>query len=391
MPKPKTTLLLVPLLATIISLSFAQQNQISQKPNPEVETLKIQLQTVQNEKIELTAKLLDAQAKLADSNAKLANAEFGKFERELRDSNNEWLRAWGLGFLTILGVFVAILLGVSYVFWFWLRSRADQLMADRVEMSIDGFKEAVAQQEVIKNQIRILEKEHSASMLENLMTFYPGYAPPYSEQIKALREEALLDVFGDEIYHLKVRCKAVEVLADRKSTQLVSPVISFLNSVADSDLYTKPGFETQSLLRTLVSSLAYIHTPETYEGLAEFLNRLITKNPKHRDMFLTVTVFSFAWVSVELDRKDSVSVLKEAIPFLIVALYGDDALRNLAGHFDKLNEPEGIKKILTNGLTDNMPDVETQCLELLQKHDPDFVREWQMQKESANTQTKEPS
>ena len=27
----------------------------------------------------------------------------------------------------------------------------------------------------------------------------------------------------------------------------------------------------------------------------------------------------------------------------------------------------------------------------LQKHDPDFVREWQTQKESANTETEEPS
>lgn len=84
--------------------SFAQQNQISQKPNPEVEILKIQLQSVQNEKIELTAKLLDAQAKLADANAKLANTEFGKFERELRNANDRWLRDWGLFFLTILAV-----------------------------------------------------------------------------------------------------------------------------------------------------------------------------------------------------------------------------------------------------------------------------------------------
>ncbi len=390
-------LLLTTLLEVILPLSFSQQNQTTQKSNPEIEALKNRiselenkLQTVENvEKMELTAKLAEAQAKLRD-------AEFGKLERDLRDSNHKWLTGWILFFLAIIAV-------AGRALWLQFKSKADQLVENEVEKSLNGFKEGVAQVDTLKNelkeavgqvnilqdQIRILEKEHSASMLENLMTFYPSYAPPYSEQIKALREEALLDVFGDEIYHLKVRCKAVEVLADRKSTQLVSPVISFLNSVADSDLYTKPGFETQSLLRTLVSSLIYIHTPETYEGLAEFLNRLITKNPKHRDLFLTVTVFSFAWVSVELDRKDSVSVLKEAIPFLNVVSYGDDALRNLAGHFDKLNEPEGIKKILTNGLTDRMPEVETRCLELLQNHDPDFVKEWQAQKATADPENEE--
>ena len=277
------------------------------------------------------------------------------------------------------------------------------MIADSVEKSLNGFKEAVEQVDTLKiqlkealeqvnilrDQIRILEKEHSASMLENLMTFYPSYSPPYSEQIKALREEALLDVFGDEIYHLKVRCKAVEVLADRKSTQLVSPVILFLNSVADSDLYTEPGFETQGLLRTLVNFLTYIHIPETYEGLTDFLNRLLTENPKHKNLFLTETVFSLAWVSVELNRKDSVSVLKKAIPFLNVASYEDHALRNLAGHFDKLNEPEGIKEILTNGLTDRMPDVEARCLELLEKYDPNFVRDWKEQKATTDTQNEE--
>ena len=189
----------------MLPLSFAQQSQDTQKPNPEIEVLKKQisalqnqLQTVENEKLEVVAKLLDTQAKLADANTGLINAEFGKFERELGDSNNEWLRAWGLGFLTILGVFVAILLGVSYVFWFWLRSRADQLMADRVEMSLDGFKDAVAQQEVIKNQIRILEKEHTASVLESSVHLPDTEGRLYSETVKALPDGGLLDLIGDK-------------------------------------------------------------------------------------------------------------------------------------------------------------------------------------------------
>lgn len=99
MPIPKIILLLVLSLAAIISLSFAQQNQITQNPNTEIETLEkriseleSQLQTVEN------VEKMDLAAKLADANAKLLNAEFGKLERELRDSNDEWLQAWGLGF-----------------------------------------------------------------------------------------------------------------------------------------------------------------------------------------------------------------------------------------------------------------------------------------------------
>ena len=71
--------------------------------------------------------------------------------------------------------------------------------------------------------------------------------------------------------------------------------------------------------------------------------------------------------------------------------YEDQALKDLAEYFDRFNEPEGIKEILTNNLADNMPDVEDKCLELLQKHDPDFVREWQAQKETAKTQNEESS
>ena len=87
-------LLLWALLGMIPPPLPAQQNQ-----NQEIEALKKrvaelekQLQTVEN------VEKLDLQAKLADANAKLANAEFGKFERELRDSNNKWLRNWSIGF-----------------------------------------------------------------------------------------------------------------------------------------------------------------------------------------------------------------------------------------------------------------------------------------------------
>ena len=51
---------------------------------------------------------LDLQAKLAEANAKLADADFGKFERELKDSNDKWLREWSYWFLGVIGFFVVI-------------------------------------------------------------------------------------------------------------------------------------------------------------------------------------------------------------------------------------------------------------------------------------------
>ena len=94
-----TCLLFLKLLGISAYVSFAQQGQSYQKLVQEVEVLKtqvsalqIQLQTVKNvEKIELMAKLADARAKLTDANAKLMNAEFGNFERKLRNSNDDWL------------------------------------------------------------------------------------------------------------------------------------------------------------------------------------------------------------------------------------------------------------------------------------------------------------
>ena len=92
-----------------------------QKSDPEIEALKkrisvleSKLQTVENvEKMELAAKLAEAQAKLA-------NAEFGKFERELRDSNDGWLMKWNAFFLGVLAV-------IGVALWFSVKS----LIADR--------------------------------------------------------------------------------------------------------------------------------------------------------------------------------------------------------------------------------------------------------------------
>ena len=380
-------LLLGVLLGMIHPPLPAQQNQNLQQSETDIETLEKrvselerQLQTVEN------VEKLNLQAKLAEANAKLANVDFEKFERKLRDSNDQWLQRWGAGFLGVIGVFAAIFIGVGAVFWFWLRSTADRLIAAEVEKNLNDFKEAVSEQDLIKNQLRGLEKAYGVSILESIHQFL-GEEHLHANQIKALREETLLQIFADEGYYPELRYKAAEVLAARKSPQLVPSLLKFLNSVVDldSDIY----FESEHHLHSYVIFLSHIHTPETYPGLKELLNRLLTENPKCKDLFLTETVYSLAWVSIKLNIGDSVPILRMAIPHLQVRLEGHQALKNLARQFDIFNEPEGIKEILINHVTSEssgMEDVENRCLELLQKHDSEFVEKWRAERPTDNSE-----
>ena len=82
-------------------------------------------------------------------------------------------------------------------------------------------------------------------------------------------------------------------------------------------------------------------------------------------------------------------MIRNAIPILDIYSENENALKDLVEYFAKFQEHEGIKEILTNGLTDNLPDVETRCLQLLEKHDPDFVRKWKAQKEDTNTKSED--
>ena len=383
MKKFITCLLLGALFGMIPPPLPAQQNQ-----NQEIEALKKrvselekQLQTVEN------VEKLDLQAKLADANAKLANAEFGKFERELRDSNRNWLRNWNIFFLAIVAA-----VGLAFVFM------VKSVVADRVEKNLNGFKEAMDEQDVIKNDLRVLKKDRAASMLKDIIHIYFSDEHPYPEQIKALPEEDLLQVFTDEIYDLIIRHKAVETLANRKSPRLVSPLLEFLNSMVNSG--SDFHFDAKDRLCNCVNLLVKIPTPETYQGLTKFLNRLLAENLKHKEVFLTWTAFSLADVSVELNKKDSVPILRKAIPYLDphqlpaptdllpMDFYRSNALSDLAEYFDIFNEPEGIKEILTNHLTDkisSLEGVEEKCLELLQKHDPEFVEEWRSRETTENS------
>ncbi len=403
MKKNIACFLLAALFIMILPLLFAQRDQNLQRPDPEIAALEeriskleSKLQTVENvEKMELVAKL-------AEANAKLTNAEFDKFKNELRESNNEWLKSWSLWFLTIIGIFAAILIGVGYVFWFWLRSRANQLIADKVEESLDEFTEALAQVDVLKeavgqvnileDQVSILKKEQAISVLSGLVNLYDPKEQNDYEETSTIQSETLLDVFVDKTRNLGLRYKAGEVLSARKIPQFVSPLLEFLNSVINSEFDWKDSLHAESRLLDFVNFLGHIHTQEVYEELKKILDRLLsTEDVELKELLLTQTVFSLARVSGELNTKDSVFLLKTAIPYLNVELDEDQALKDLTEYFDGFNEPEGIKDIMTNGLTNMMPEVEIRCLELLQKHDPDFVRNWRAQKESANTQTEESS
>ena len=365
-------LLLGALLGMIPPLLLAQQSQNTQKSNPEVEALEKriseleeQLQTVENlEKIDLQAKLAEANAKLADANTKLINTEFGTFKNELRIDNEERLRGWSHWFFSILVAIVAIS-GAAIVFW--LKS----LIADRVEKNLNGFKDAVQQVEVMKNELKVLKKAHAASVLEGFNYFSPSERD-HPEQIKVLSEEDLLQVFDDEKYDLQPRYKAAAVLTSRKSSRLVPRMLKLLNSVFDSDLDV--NFPTESLLRGFVDLLGEIYTPEACQGLKKFLDRLLTEDSKHKDLFLRWTVLSFTRISIELNIRDSVSIVREAMSHFETPGHKD--LSELIEYFNRFNEPAAIKEILTQHVTDGMPEVENRCLELLQKYEPEFVENW---------------
>ena len=375
---------LVALLGMVSPLLLAQQHQNSEKTDSEPENLEDrvsqleeQLQTVEN------VEKIDLQTKLAEANTKLADMEFEKFKRGLKDSNDEWLKGWSSWFLGIIAIFVAILLGVSRIFWFWLSNRADRLITDEVEKNLNRFKAAVDDQDVIKNEIGVLKKEHAASVLGDFISLYLTNVPDHPEPIKALAEEDLLQVFGDERYDIVLRYQAASVLAVRQSARLVTPLLKFLNSVVDSnfDLY----FDTESRLRNCVNFFKYIPTPEASQGLTKFLDRLLTEDPKHKDIFLMETVLSLAWISIQLDIRDSVSILRKSMSHFEHP--GQNNLSALVDYFDRFNEPAGIKEILSQHVTDGMSEVENKCLELLQKYDPEFVEKWRARETSDNNET----
>ena len=368
-------LLLIALLGITVSASIAQQNQNVPKTDTEVEALKNRVSELESklqvveivEKMELAAKLTEAEAKHAEAHANLINTEFDKLKLELKDSNEKWLLGW-IGFFGVIFAVFGVILFSHF------KTKVDQMIESGVEKSLTGFQDGLKQVGILKGQLRVFRKEQAAFLLE--ATFLPdlgselGFPKENKERreeaLKEISEEALLDVFGDNKYLLAVRHKAAEVLA-QKFPPLVAPLLQLLNSAIDPDsnIVAEIG---QNSLRNSVSLLGQIHTQESYKALKTFLIRLLTDNPKNKDLFLKWTAFSLGWVSIKLNMGDSVSVLRLAIPHLQVDNSDLNTLKDFARHFDVFNNPEGIKEILNIHAKGKMPELEEKCLELLEKY-----------------------
>lgn len=366
-------LLLIALLGIIVSASIAQQNQNVPNTDTEVEKLKIQLQTVENENIGL-------KTKLAEANAKLIDIDIDKLKGELRESNNDWLRAWNNWFVGIISV-MTITIGTAL--WLVLKT----LIEKGIKKRLDGFKESVDKISILEGQLEALKKELAVSVLDNFTSHLPVELEMHNEAIKALSDEMLLEIFRDKTSNLGIRWKAVDVLVARNSTQLISPVITSLNNIADSDIEKGTFGARFRLPSEFWGKLNGINNKETYQELKNFLNLLITDNPKNKDIFLTWTVILLVQVSSELDRSDSVSMIIETIPDLDNYSFEENDLKSLVEYFNKYQEHEGIKEFYNAHIKGRSPELEEKCLDLLEEKFPDFVKEQQEEKASTDNES----
>lgn len=371
---------LIVCLGIVVYWLIVQHNLNSQRLDSKIEAFerRISVLEIQPQSLEDVEKM-ELATKLADANVKVINTEFGKFERELRDSNDKWLFAW-TGFFGVIIAVILTIIGVAL--WFSVKT----LIADRVEKHLNGFKESVDQLDKIKNQLKVLHTGHAVSVLEHFIFHHPGEEFHYREQTSLIPEDAILQVFGDETRSMQLRLKAADVLAHKKSSLLVAPLLELMHSLIDDDL-NYDHHDIKNWGHKLIKPLGQIHTQESYQGLKEFLSRLLTEDSAYKDFLLTSTAFTLAKVSVELNKRDSVSILRKSILDLKVHSHEEDALINLAEYFDTFNESGGIKEML-NHVKGEMPNVVNRCLELLEKHDSQFVSDWREQR-AANTETEE--
>lgn len=374
-------LLLMVLLGIIVSASIAQRNQNVPKTDTEVEKLKNRvselegkLQTVENiEKMELAAKLAEAQAKLNKT-------DIDKLKGELRESNNDWLRAWNNWFISIVSV-IALIIGTAL--WLVLKT----LIETGIKKRLDGFKESVDKISKLEGQLEALKKELAVSVLDNFTQHLPVELEMHNEAIKALSDEMLLEIFTDKTSNLEIKWKAVDVLVARNSTQLISPVITSLNNIADSDIEKITFGERFRLPSEFWGKLNGINNKETYQELKNFLNLLITDNPKNKDIFLNWTVILLVQVSSELDRSDSVSMIIETIPDLDNYSFEENDLKSLVEYFNKFQEHEGIKEFYNAHIKGKFPELEEKCLDLLEEKFSDFVKEQREEKASTDNES----
>ena len=396
------SLLFLALSGIIVPASFAQQDQSYQKLAQEMEDLKEQVSTLQSQlqTVENTEKM-KLSAELADAKARLMNSEFDKFERELRNSNDDWLWAWTGFFAAILAV---ILAAIGFALWFVIKSlvadeirkRANSFMevVDEVDVLKNHIKDAMGQVDILENKIRVLDKAHAVDVLQTFMDWDLNDEDSYPKQMKELSADTLLNILDDVTISSYVRIRALEVLTRSEDPRLVSPALAYLNSIVDSHQDNGLDVYTLSPLHSIVDFLKYMPTQEAYEGLTKFVSRLLSREHSDlEDLAITVTAGSLALISRELKERDSVSLLRKAVPHLRVSPEYDEGLKDIVELFGSSNEREGIKEILNNHFKDDMgtPDVEDRCLKLLENHEPEFVKDWREQKANTNTEPEETS
>ena len=152
--------------------------------------------------------------------------------------------------------------------------------------------------------------------------------------------------------------------------------LKLLDSIIDSKL--ELDFDRGRYLKHIVNLCSYINAQETCDEFAIFLNRLLTEDLKQRDLLITGIVFLIADISLQLDRGNSVAMLRRGIPHLNLRGEHDRPIL-LVKFFDRFNEPTGIEDFLNHHGTGLTSDDEQTCLDLLQRHNPEFVANWRAQ------------
>ena len=383
--------LLIALLGLTVSASIAQQNQNVLKTDTEVEKLKKRVSELEGKlKTVETVEKMELKAKLAEAEEKLLNAEIDKYKRGLKDENDEWLRTWSLWFVGIIGFFV---LFVGGSFWYWLRSRSDQLIVNEIEKRINKFQEAVVRVDSLDEQISILEIKHALSVLQDYPVGILTELDRHPDRIKTLSDEVLLDAFSEKTPDLQTKWVISDILVARGTTEFVSPVLKFLNSIIDGDidLFSNVNFsyDPRYHLSGLVCFVGIIPTEESYSGLKSILNRLLTENSEYKDLLVEWTAYSLAMVSVALNRKDSINVLIKSIPEWNFLSSEQEAIEETVNNFNLLNKQEVIKEIYNTHIKGKFHELEDTCLDLLQEKFQDWVRERREEKAANNTEGEE--
>ena len=235
------------------------------------------------------------------------------------------------------------------------------------------------------NPLRSLEKEYVAFVLETLTTSEFVLEQIFPKKTIALPEQALLDVFTDGTSPMKLKYRAACSLINKESTRFVPLLLEFVNEMVDADLDIKENSGTGEGITEFQYLLGRLKTPETYEGTKKFLHRLLTEDLKHKDIFIDGTIISLTSISHVLNRRDAIPIVKLAMFHFVPPI--NEGLISVAENFGAMKEPSLLKHILVQHVTSEMPDVEEVCLELLEDFDPEFVKEWQAQKENTNIQT----